>query len=380
MNKTSILVDSLLERIESGRYPAGQAVPSERQFVEEFGLSRTTVRRAIDDLVQRGRLERHPGRGTFVAETMGGHGTMSGLGTNSGLKMPAGVQRQSVAVIIPTFANPYYGEMIDGIEKEARLSELRLAVGQSDYSAESESVQLIQSAEDPAVCGALVVPGSVDRASQGVQRFLRSGKPLVYIGRWPNDVACDGVCIDYRVAARQAVAHLADLGHERIAYVEGLPRLPGFSPYDGYSDVMRDRRLPIDPRLVRRYDDPSEVAGRSAVEDLVRDHVRFTAVFARNDVTAMGVLQGLRLAGLRVPGDVSVISIANTLWSRSLDPPLTSVDSHPSSVGQIAIRLLNDRLQGRYGGPPIRAMLEPDLIVRSSTQAPADPDRARTRA
>ncbi|WP_293864603.1 GntR family transcriptional regulator [uncultured Alsobacter sp.] len=360
MNKTSILVDSLLERIESGRYPAGQAVPSERQFVEEFGLSRTTVRRAIDDLVQRGRLERHPGRGTFVADAAGGP------------KLSSGMQRQSVAVIIPTFANPYYGEMIDGIEKEARLSELRLAVGQSDYSADSESLQLIQSASDPAVCGALVVPGSVDRASQGVLQFLRSGKPLVYIGRWPNGVACDGVCIDYRVAARQAVAHLTELGHERIAYVEGLPRLPGFSPYDGYSDVMRDRRLSIDPRLVRRYDVPSELAGRSAVEDLVRERVRFTAVFARNDVTAMGVLQGLRLAGLRVPLDVSVVSIANNLWSRSLDPPLTSVDSHPSSVGQVAMRLLTDRLHGRYGGPPVRAMLEPDLIVRSSTHAAVD--------
>jgi DNA-binding LacI/PurR family transcriptional regulator len=289
------------------------------------------------------------------------------------------VSGQSVAVIIPTFANPYYGEMIDGIEKEARLSDLRLIVGQSDYSADSESQQLLRSAADDEVCGALVVPGTVDRPSLGVQQFLRSGKPMVYIGRWPDGVACDGVCIDYRVAARQAVKHLTDLGHERIAYVEGLPRLPGFSPYDGYGDVMRDRRLPIDPCLVRLYDDPSELAGRRAIEDLLLENVGFTAVFARNDVTAMGVLQGLRHAGLRVPTDVSVISIANSLWSRSLDPPLTSVDSHPSSVGQIAIRLLNDRLQGRYGGPPIRAMLEPDLIVRSSTQAPVQPPERAAR-
>jgi DNA-binding LacI/PurR family transcriptional regulator len=363
MNKTGTLVESLVERIESGRYPPGEAVPSERQLVEEFDLSRTTVRRAIDDLVQRGILERQPGRGTFVA------------GASNGPRVSPAVLRHSVAVIVPTFANPYYGEMIDGIEKEARLSDLRLVVGQSDYSAESESLQLLQSAADGAVCGALVVPGSVDRASHGVQHFLRSGKPMVYIGRWPDNVACDGVCIDYRIAARQAVAHLADLGHERIAYVEGLPRLPGFSPYDGYADVMRDRRLPVDPRLVRLTEDPSEQAGRRAVEDLVREQVRFTAVFARNDVTAMGVLQGLRRTGLRVPTDVSVISIANSLWSRSLDPPLTSVDSHPSSVGQIAIRLLNDRLQGRYSGPPVRARLEPDLIVRSSTQAPAEPYR-----
>lgn len=363
MNKTGTLVDFLVERIDSGRYPAGQAVPSERQLVEEFGLSRTTVRRAIDDLVRRGRLDRQPGRGTFVA------------GAGTGSVVPPSPHRHSVAVIIPTFANPYYGEMIDGIEKEARLSDLRLVVGQSDYSADSESLQLLQSTADPAVCGALVVPGAVDRPSKGVQQFLRSGKPMVYIGRWPDAVACDGVCIDYRVAARQAVAHLADLGHDRIAYVEGLPRLPGFSPYDGYSDVMRDRRLRIDPRLVRLSDEPSEAAGRRAIEDLVREQVAFTAVFARNDVTAMGVLQGLRIMGLRVPTDVSVISIANSLWSRSLDPPLTSVDSHPSSVGQIAMRLLNDRLQGRYAGPPVRAMLEPDLIVRSSTEAPAEPDR-----
>lgn len=358
MDKTGTLVTLLLERIESGQYPAGEAVPSERQLGEELELSRTTVRRAIDDLVQRGRLQRQPGRGTYVA---------SGIVP---IEVVAGAQR-IVSVIIPTFSNPYYGEMVNGIEKEARRYDLRVMVGQSDYSTASESSQLGQSAADPTVCGALVVPDSVEQPSAGVQQFLGTGKPLVYIGRWPKAVACDGVCVDYRVAAQQAVEHLIGLGHERIAYVEGLPRLPGFSPYDGYAEVLRDRKLALKPELVRSYDLPSEAAGQRSVADLVASKAKFTAIFARNDVTAMGVIQGLREAGLRVPQDVSVVSIANSLWSRSLDPPLTSVNPHPAAVGQLAMRMLSDRLEGAYTGPAIRTAVTPDLIVRASTAKPS---------
>ena len=358
MDKTGTLVGLLLERIESGQYRTGEAVPSERQLGEELGLSRTTIRRAIDDLVQRGRLQRQPGRGTYVAS-----GVVVG-------EAAAGAQR-IVSVIIPTFSNPYYGEMVNGIEKEARRYDLRLMVAQSDYSTARESAQLTQSAADSSVCGALVVPDSVEHPSSGVQQFLSTGKPLVYIGRWPKTATIDGVCVDYRMAAQQAVEHLAGLGHERIAYVEGLPHLPGFSPYDGYADVLRERNLPLRPELVRTYELASEAAGRQAVLDLVSKGVKFTAIFARNDITAMGVIQGLRDAGLRIPQDVSVVSIANSLWSRSMDPPLTSVNPHPAAVGQLALRMLSERLDGAYVGPAIRTAVTPDLIIRASTAKPS---------
>ncbi|MEQ9637716.1 MAG: GntR family transcriptional regulator [Devosia marina] len=354
MDKTGTLIDLLIERIDAGVYPRGEAVPSERQLVEELGLSRTTVRRAIDDLVHRGRLERQPGRGTFVP------------GALQATTITAPVKKV-VAVVVPTFSNPYYGEMVNGIETEARRFDLRLMVSQSDYSVTTEDRVLDQCASDPSICGALIVPDSTDRGTRGMQKFLHVGKPAVYIGRWPKDVACDGVRIDYRMAAQQAVEHLVGLGHRRIAYIEGLPNLPGFSPVDGYYDVLRAHKIPARPELVRVYDQPSEVTGRKAVLDLVAEGVEFSAIFARNDITAMGVLQGLREAALRTPQDVSVVSIANSLWARTMEPPLTSVNSHPFSVGQMALQLLNNRLEKTYGGPPIKAVLDPDLVVRAST-------------
>lgn len=357
MDKTSYVTSLLVERIDTERYPAGEAVPSERLLSEELGLSRTTVRRAIDNLVQDGRLIRRPGRGTFVPEKPAQTST-SGSG------------QRHLAVIIPTFANPYYGEMIDGMEKQARSHEMRIVAGQSDYSAESESEQLLQSAADPNVCGALVVPGGVGRPSRGAREFIRSGKAFVYVGRWPLDVPVDGVRVDYRLAARRATQHLIDLGHERIAYVEGLPNLPGFSPFEGFSEMMRERKLPIRPELVRISDQPSEKAGREAIAAMVAEGVHFTAVFGRNDVTTLGIMQGLRDAGLRVPDDVSVTSIANSLLARSMDPPLTCINPEPATVGRLALRLLWDRLQGSYTGPPIRMLLEPGLIKRGSTAAP----------
>lgn len=103
------------------------------------------------------------------------------------------------------------------------------------------------------------------------------------------------------------------------------------------------------------------------MQDLVARGTKFTAIFARNDVKAKGVMQGLREAGLRNPQDVSVVTIANSIWSRSMDPPLTSVNPHHGTVGKLALRMLQDRVDGSYTGPAIRTAVVPDLIVRAST-------------
>ena len=357
-DKTKALAQTIRQAILSGDYVPGEMLPSEREFMLEHGLSRTTVRRAIELLVDEGRVVRRAGSGSFVNDDAEGQPAAS---------IPGGIP--SIALIIPAFSNPLYAEMIDGIEREAQEAGLKLITSQSGHSLESESRQLLTLAGDPDVRGAVVVPTSVEASSAGARKFIAAGKHLVYMGRWPGDLAADGVSADYLTSGRIAVEHLLAQGHRQIAYVEGAPHLPGFSLLDGYSLALKNAGVPLQENLVRINDLPSEEAGRQAVEALLAEKIAFSAIFARNDVTALGVVQALRMAGVAIPGRVAVASVNDTLLARSMDPPLTSVRTYPDVLGQMGFRMLRDRIGGSYQGPPLRMQVVPSLIIRASTIA-----------
>ena len=356
-DKTRLLAKTIRDDIIDKVYAPETAIPSERELMLKHEVSRTTVRRAIQVLVNEGVVFRRAGSGTYVRKA---ESVPWNVGTSSG---------RNLCLIVPTFSNPLYAEVIDGIERAARGSGYDLITGQSDYLVASENSRLSAMADDPSIRGAIVVPSVVEQPTTGAFEFVNSSKPLVYLGRWPNDIEADGVRIDYDEAARIAVRHLVELGHRRIAYVEGAPRLEGFSMLPAYRDALASAGIVRDRSLARVQDEPSELAGQNAIEALVAELTAFSAVFVRNDVTAIGIMRGLRNAGLNVPRDVSVVSVNDSVIARSMDPPLTSVNVQPQTLGSLTFRVLSDRISGVYGGPPIYLTLRPTLSVHGSTSA-----------
>ena len=354
-DKTRWLARAIRADIVGKVYPPDSAIPSERELMLKHEVSRTTVRRAIQLLVNEGVVVRRAGSGTYVR--------MEGSDLQPSRKSPG----STLCLIIPTFSNPLYAEVIDGIERAARGSGYDLITSQSDYQVASENMRLSAMAGDASIQGAIVVPSSVEQPAAGALKFVNSSKPLVYLGRWPNDIEADGVRVDYNAAARIAVRHLVGLGHRRIAYIEGAPRLEGFSMCPAYRDALASAGIARDRSLTRIQNEPSEEAGQRAVEALVADETAFTAVFVRNDVTAIGVVRGLRRAGLSIPRDVSVVSVNDSVIARSMDPQLTSVNVQPQTLGSLTFRVLGDRISGVYDGPPIYLTLRPTLSVYEST-------------
>jgi DNA-binding LacI/PurR family transcriptional regulator len=357
-SKTARLVEVLRREMAEGRYRPGQAIPSERQLSETFDFSRTTIRRAIDLLVTEGLLVRRAGAGTFAA----------GPAHEAARSAPP-ARTPVIAFIIPTFSDPAYGEMVDGIEQEARRRGLRVIAGQSNYQPDTENELLTAYGEDPTVRGAILVPASVDAPLPGATAFIGHGKPLVYLGRWPRGSTSDGISADYRQGAALAVGHLVGHGHRRIAFADGRPHLPGFSLLDGYAEALRAAGLPVDPALVQQLDLPLAQAGLEAVRALRQARTQFTAIFARNDVTATGVVRGLNEAGLDIPRDVSVVSMNNSQLAQHMEPPLTSVDAFPVMLGRQAFQRLQERMSGGYDGPARYIYLQPRLAVRGSSGA-----------
>jgi LacI family transcriptional regulator len=174
-------------------------------------------------------------------------------------------------------------------------------------------------------------------------------------------------------AAAEIVAHLADLGHKRIAHIAGpLSTTTGSERAAGYRDALRAHGLFADAALMAEAAAYSEDAGYAAARLLLE--VAPTAIFAANDLLALGALRAARERGVRVPADLSLVGINDIPMVGLLDPPLTTARVPQREMGAIAARMLIALLEHE---PVARrhVLLDTELVVRGSTGAPRAADR-----
>lgn len=183
------------------------------------------------------------------------------------------------------------------------------------------------------------------------------------------------VVIDHDHAAVQALSHLVDLGHKRIAFFKGQP--DSADTEDRWQAILRAAErlgLEVYPELV--YQLTSEPSGTEGYKEgytigrkLLSDGHPFTSLFAFNDVSAIGALRAFLDGGLRVPRDVSIIGFDDIETAAFLNPSLTTVRQPLREMGETAGRILLERLAGTSTYPDF-VTLEPELVVRGSTGPP----------
>lgn len=180
------------------------------------------------------------------------------------------------------------------------------------------------------------------------------------------------VKVDNHAAARAAVAHLAVLGHRRIAHIAGpMPDPMSLDRRDGYLAGLADAGIAADPRLVVEGDF-GLAAGRAAIRTLDAGSVDYTAVFAASDQMAVGAMGELRARGRNVPDDVSVVGFDDIVLAEAVEPQLTTVHQPRREIGQAAMALLIAQLSGQ--GDRSDLMLPTRLVERASTAPPRSED------
>jgi len=182
------------------------------------------------------------------------------------------------------------------------------------------------------------------------------------------------ITLDHHRAAKLALRHLKDLGHEKIAFLRGQPESSDSEDrWAAICEVANELEIPIQPELV------VQMAGRDSTPDigykfaqqLVARGEPFTALFAFNDISAIGAMGLLQDSGLRVPEDVSVVGFDDIAHASFCEPGLTTVKQPLKRMGQIAAETLLDWIEGRDAYQP-EILIEPELVIRKSTAiAPA---------
>jgi DNA-binding LacI/PurR family transcriptional regulator len=194
--------------------------------------------------------------------------------------------------------------------------------------------------------------------------------PVVAVSGHHDVEGLTNIVLDHRAAAAQALAHLQELGHRRVAFIKGQPFSSDTAErWRTISDAARRRRLPIDDALVGQLDGDSPLPdlGHAVTRRLLAVRPPFTALFAFNDISALGAIRAIRDAGLRVPEDVSVIGFDDIPSAAYQHPGLTTVRQPLYEMGQRAADTLVARLESPEAAAPRTIVLEPSLVVRGTT-------------
>ncbi len=262
-----------------------------------------------------------------------------------------------VGALVADLHNPFYAEFLDGLQESLHGDGLRMLIGNSQWDPAFED-EAVEAFLELRVDG-LVLLGIAPTSATLIE--ATSYTPTVVVGE--RDIELEGVDIvvdDDQLGARLAIDHLVEAGHKRIAHIEG----PRPSRCEGYLVAMR--RHSLAPYIMVEAADSSEDGGRDAAIALLTRDPRPTAIFAANDVVALGVLSAASELGLRVPEDLSVVGYDNTHLSASNHISLTSVDQPRRAMGRSAATLLSDRITDPGKGARLR-QITPELIVRRST-------------
>jgi LacI family transcriptional regulator len=271
---------------------------------------------------------------------------------------------RTLALLVPDIANPFFPEVIYGAEGAARRAGYHIIVGNTDESYDNE-LEYVEVLRAQRVDGMILATAFTE--DRLVPVLSRKRVPFVLVNRAVSGTT-QYVAVDDRGLAMTAVRHLADLGHRRIAHITGpLFTATGIGRFHGYRQALNELDLPFRTEYVREGNFRLE-NGYEEARALLSLPDPPTAVFAANDLVALGVMEAVRDAGLRVPEDVSVVGVNDIPLVSHLTPPLTTVHVPTREMGAAAVDMLLALLAGRFPSAP--TILPVSLVVRGST-APA---------
>lgn len=194
--------------------------------------------------------------------------------------------------------------------------------------------------------------------------------PVVAVSGHGHKDSVTNIQLDHLLAARLALEHLQRLGHKRIAFIKGQSFSSDTRPrWNAIRKVSAELGIAIDPELTLNLEgaDAGTGPGHRATAKLLANNRQFSAIFAFNDLSAIGAITALHEAGLRVPRDVSVVGFDDILSASTNNPALTTVRQPLREMGNIAARTLLERIRGESNSPQHATRVLPSLVVRQST-------------
>lgn len=350
--------NELIRRVDSMSPHA--RIPSRLALCKEYMATRTTIDRALSELVQAGYLYTVTGSGTFVSD----------LASQS---IALGRNERNIGVLLPDITADTYPAILRGIQDVAELLGLNVVVCNTDNRSQKQA-SCIKRLINGKVEGLIIIPAINRNADYSLGEALSQAHvPYVFCNRNIGGSSAPCVCSNDFYGSFLATAHLISRGYRRIAYLSAVLYKTSMDRYQGYLAALCDHNLAPDEALALIGEDETTVSGtgtRAMLEKLLRRDGGVDAVVCFNDRVACDAMEAIAACGRRVSQDVGVIGYDNTGVCQLLPVKLTSMDYRNYEIGQYAANLLFKRMSHPQERIKSITTFSPQIVVRDSCLGP----------
>lgn len=272
-----------------------------------------------------------------------------------------------VGVIVPDLMHSYFAEILHGIGEFARSANYQIVIGNSEeqVAREISEVEALRWRTD----GLIIAPTVPVSRVEVYRSMIADGTKIVLIDRTLEGLECPMVTTDNIEVGVLATEYLIKLGHKRIGHLKGTTTSTSKERLEGYKQGLSRNNIPFDKSLVKDCG-LMESEGYTAMRSWIKEGDLPTAIFAVNDPTAIGAMQAMDEVGIRPGEDIGVIGSGNIHYGDMLRVPLTTVSWSRGEMGQSAMRLLVQMIEGNNrDAVNQKVILSPSIVVRKSCGA-----------
>lgn len=337
----------LKKGINKRKLRPGDRIPSEERIAKDYGVSLGTVRQAMAELVNEGLVYKEQGRGTFIADKKR-------------------KKTFTIGLLLTDIGNPFFSQLARSIQEKAHLLKYSVIYYNTNdqVAREGESIDMLIERQ---VDGVILVPVLKKGEKKLIQKLMENDIPFVYLDRYPDDPPSDYIIIDNLSGVRQAMEYLISLGHKRIGSISAQPYTWVLKQrVKAYKEIARKNSLTLEDYLVQISNLPDDKGGYEAMNRLLSMKNRPTAIFATNDIIAIGAHKAAKDKGIRIPQDLSLIGFDDIEASSHLEVPLTTISQPIDKMGDIAVKILLEKDQQKNSKKLQKIVLESKLIIRAS--------------
>jgi LacI family transcriptional regulator len=288
----------------------------------------------------------------------------------------------TLGLLIPDITNPFFPEVARGIEDEAKQWGYSVFLCNSNWERERE-IQYLRLLAERRVDG-MIIAAAGDEVDEVVEKHPLKAVPVIYVSNVPQNTKRSYVAIDNLRGGFLATKHLIEAGYTKIGFIGAVEQ---FQPVDqrllGFRLAMEQYHLPIEERYIRLgHYGHEQTTSSKLIKEMISSGDFPRAVFAENDLLALGVIDGVQSTGLTVPEDVAVVGFDDIPFASYQELGLTTVSQPKYEMGKMAVRMLLEEIEAETGvdtkvengtgtkrkeGASRRVVLEPELIVRKTT-------------
>ena len=273
-------------------------------------------------------------------------------------------ETKTIGLLVPDASNPYFAEIARQIEDLGYRQGYSVILGNSDDNPDKQK-NYINTFIAKKVDGVILI--STGSKASEFKPLTDNNIPIVLADRDVSLSLTDVVLLDNEKAGYEATKYLLELGHECIACITGKNELaPSMLRVKGYKKALKEFGIPFQNGLIEMGDFRFK-GGEMAMEKLLQRSCSPTAVFALNDMMAVGAMKAIMKAGLSIPDDISVIGFDNIQFASAVKPSLTTMAQPHNELSNKTVEMLIRRMSGENTGENQREILSAGLVIREST-------------